>query len=184
MADIRETRRRVMIALVVLIVLDVAAAGVLLSPIGMHRTDRQMQVAQLQHDLQEKTKEVAPLQGIDKKVEDAKQQVNDFFATRLPNRYSQIGAELIKLAQENHVDLSTVRYGMEDTDLSDTRRVVMDASVAGDYSQVVRFINALERSKMLFLVDGITLGEEQRTSGAVRLSIKLETYMKAGAPTA
>jgi Tfp pilus assembly protein PilO len=184
MADIRETRRRVMTALVVLIVLDVAAVAVLLSPIGMQKSRNQMQIAELQRDLQQKTKEVAPLQGIDKKVEEAKQQVNDFFATRMPTRYSQIADELTRLAKENHVDLSTVHYGMEDTDLNDTRRVVMDASLAGDYTQVVRFINALERSKMLFLVDGITLGEEQRTSGAVRLSIKLETYMKAGAPTA
>lgn len=184
MADIRETRRRVMTALVVLIVLDVVAAGILISPIGRQRSEKQMEVAQLQRDLQEKTKEVAPLQGIDKKVEEAKQQVNDFFAKRLPTRYSQIAEETIRLAQENHVELSSVRYGMEDTDLNDTRRVVMDASLAGDYTQVVRFINALERSKMLFLVDGITLGEEARSSGAVRLSIKLETYMKAGAPTA
>jgi Tfp pilus assembly protein PilO len=183
MADIRETRKRVMTALVVLIILDVAAVAILLSPIGAQRSERQTRLAQMQRDLQARTTEVAPLQGIDKKVEEAKQQVNDFFATRLPSRYSQIADELTKIAQENHVQFSTVRYGTEDTDLPDTRRVVMDASLAGDYTQVVRFINALERSKMLFLVDGITLGEEQRGAGAVRLSIKLETYMKAGAAT-
>src|ERR1700759_3521189 len=102
MADIRETRRRMVTALIVLVVLDVAAVAGLLSPIGTHYGQRQTDVAQLQRDLQAKTAEVAPLQGIDKKVEEAKQQVNQFFADRLPSRYSQIADELIKIAAENH----------------------------------------------------------------------------------
>ena len=51
----------------------------------------------------------------------------------------------------------------------------MELSISGDYLQEVKFINSLERSKMFFLVDGITLGEQQ---GNVRLQLKLETYMR------
>jgi type IV pilus assembly protein PilO len=182
MADIRDTRRKMMTALIVLVVLDVAALGVLLSPIGTQSGNRQMQVGQMQRELQARTAEVAPLQGIDKKVEEAKKQVNDFFATRLPSRYSQIADELGKIAQENHVQFATVHYTTEDTDIKDTSRVLVDASLAGDYAQVVKFINALERSKTLFLVDGVSLGQESTGGGAVRLSIKLETYMNSGAP--
>jgi type IV pilus assembly protein PilO len=183
MAEIRETRRKVMTALVVLVLLDLAALGILLSPIGA-QGQRQQQVAQLQRDLQARTAEVAPLQGIDTKVEEAKQQVNSFFAGRLPTRYSQIADELGKIAQENHVQFATVNYTTEDTDLKDASRVVMDASLAGDYANVVKFINALERSKTLFLVDGVTLGQESAGGGGVRLSIRLETYMNTGAPKA
>jgi len=183
MADIRDTRRKVTTALVVLVVLDLAALGILLSPIGA-QGQRQQQVAQMQRELQVRTAEVAPLQGIDKKVEEAKQQVNTFFASRLPSRYSQIADELGKIAQENHVQFATVHYVTEDTDLKDTSRVVMDASLAGDYTNVVKFINAMERSKTLFLVDGVTLGQESAGGGGVRLSIRLETYMETGAPKA
>src|SRR5689334_699679 len=101
MADIRDTRRKFMTALIVLVVLSLASLGILLSPIGTQSSSRQMQVAQMQRELQARTAEVAPLQGIDKKVEEAKKQVNDFFAKRLPNRYSQIADELGKIAQEN-----------------------------------------------------------------------------------
>lgn len=183
MADIRDTRRKVMTALVVLVVLDVAALGILLSPIGAQGSTQQ-KVAQMQRELQARTAEVAPLQGIDKKVEEAKQQVNSFFASRLPSRYSQIADEVGKIAQENHVQFATVHYATEDTDLKDTSRVVMEASLAGDYANVVKFINALERSKTLFLVDGVTLGQESAGGGGVRLSIRLETYMNTGAPKA
>ena len=54
----------------------------------------------------------------------------------------------------------------------------MEVSLSGDYLQEVKFINALERDKMFFLVDGITLGEQQ---GNVRLQLKLETYLRSGA---
>ena len=115
--------------------------------------------------------------------------MNGFFANRLPTRYSQIADELGKIAQENHVQFATVHYNTEDTDLKNTYRVTMDASLAGDYSQVMHFINALERSKMVFLVNGVSLGQESGPngvggSGGVRLSIRLETYMSAGGPTA
>ena len=92
-----------------------------------------------------------------------------------------------RIAQENKVQFSTVHYVTEDTDIKNTSRVMIDASLAGDYAQVVKFVNALERSKTLFLVDGITLGQEGANAGGggggVRLSIKLETVMSTGAPT-
>jgi Tfp pilus assembly protein PilO len=179
MADIRDTRRKVVTALVVLLVIDLAAVGILVSPIGRHRTERQQQLRQLQTELQTKTREVAPLQGIDKKVQDAKQQVTSFMSNRLPTRYSEIADELGKTAQANNVQFTNVRYATEDTDLNDVKRVMLDATVAGNYKQVVKFINALERSKVVFLVDSVTLNQEQQQQqpGFVRLTLRLETYM-------
>ena len=58
------------------------------------------------------------------------------------------------------------------------RKLIIEISLAGNYLQEVKFINALERDKMFFLLDGITLGEQQ---GNVRLQLKLETYMRSGA---
>ena len=40
------------------------------------------------------------------------------------------------------------------------------------------FINALERDEMFFIIDSVTLGGEPQ--GPVKLSMKLETYLKAG----
>ena len=57
--------------------------------------------------------------------------------------------------------------------------VEIEADLAGGYLQLVRFINALERDHMFFLVNNVHLGGEQ--SGVVRLQMKIETYMKVGA---
>jgi hypothetical protein len=54
----------------------------------------------------------------------------------------------------------------------------IEADLAGDYLQLVRFINSLERNQMFFLVDSVGLGGEQ--NGAVKLQLKLETYLKTG----
>jgi len=54
--------------------------------------------------------------------------------------------------------------------------VEIAAEVSGDYLQLVRFVNALERNKIFFMVDELELGNEQ--SGTVKLQIKLETYLR------
>jgi type IV pilus assembly protein PilO len=54
----------------------------------------------------------------------------------------------------------------------------MEITLSGDYLQEVKFINALERDNMFFLIDGIALAEQQ---GNVRLQLKLETYLRSGA---
>jgi hypothetical protein len=43
----------------------------------------------------------------------------------------------------------------------------------------VQFINALERDKMFFVIDGVTLNGQQ--SGTVNLRLRLTTYLRGGA---
>jgi hypothetical protein len=44
---------------------------------------------------------------------------------------------------------------------------------------VVRFVNALERSKTFFLVNTVVLGDAQ--GGTVKLQMKVESYLRNGA---
>ncbi|MBV9181136.1 MAG: hypothetical protein JO356_07485, partial [Acidobacteria bacterium] len=52
----------------------------------------------------------------------------------------------------------------------------VEAELSGDYLQLMRFINALERNRLFFIIDGVELAGEQ--SGSVKLQIKLETYLR------
>ena len=83
-----------------------------------------------------------------------------------------------KIATDTGVHLSGVKYDEKDAPIEGLRKLNMELSISGDYLQEVKFINSLERSKMFFLIDGITLGEQQ---GNVRLQLKLETYMRGSA---
>jgi len=52
----------------------------------------------------------------------------------------------------------------------------MDAIISGDYRPVVQFINALERDKQFFVINGINLTGQQ--TGQVNLRLRMTTYLR------
>jgi hypothetical protein len=178
MAEIRETRKKLMPVVIALVVLDLACIGYLLSPAGRSRQARQRQYTQIHEQLIAKEREVLPTRGMDGKLKQASSDIDGFYAGRFPSEYSAVAQELGKVAGDTGVHLSGVKYDEKDAPVEGLRKLIIEISLAGDYLQEVKFINALERDKMFFLLDGITLGEQQ---GNVRLQLKLETYLRPGA---
>jgi type IV pilus assembly protein PilO len=179
MPDLRNTRRKVKVALATLAVVDVLAIAVFFSPLIGSETSRREQLAQNWRELQQKTREVEPLRGLDNKIPIARKQIDQFYAQRLPAQDSAISADLGKVAAQSGVRIGSIKYSMKDAETAGVRRVEIEADLAGDYLQLVRFINALERDQLFFLVDDLSLGGEQ--NGVVKLQLKLETYLKMGA---
>jgi hypothetical protein len=179
MPEMKDTRRKVQIAIGTLLVLDIAAAALLFSPLVGSQRSRSEQMQSLWKTLQGKTREVEPLRGLDKKVVVAHDQIDDFYKSRLPNEDSTIADALGKLAADTGVKIGGIKYKIEDADPVGLRPVTIDADFAGNYLQLVRLVNELERSKLFFLVDSVELGGAQ--AGLVKLQMKLETYLKTGA---
>jgi Tfp pilus assembly protein PilO len=179
MPDLRETRKKLKLVIAVIVILDVAAIALLLSPwIGSER-GRRDQLTQLWQELQLKTKQVEPLRGMDKKILTAQEQIDTFYKKRIPAQDSVISDNLGKLAAQNGVRLGGVKYKLDDAMDVGVRPMEIDAELSGDYLHLVRFVNALERSDVFFLVNKIDLAGEQ--NGAVKLQIKMETYLRTGA---
>jgi type IV pilus assembly protein PilO len=178
MASIRETRKKLMPAVIALAILDLVCVGYLFSPAGRSRQARQRDYQQLHQQLIAKQQEVLPTRGMDHKLTQASHDIGGFYDTRFPAQYSTVTEELGKVATDNGVQLSGVKYDEKDAPIEGLRRLNMELTLSGGYLQEVKFINALERDKMFFLVDGIALGEQQ---GNVRLQLKLETYLRGGA---
>jgi type IV pilus assembly protein PilO len=176
--DLHDRRRKVKIALLTLALVDVAVILVYFSPLIGSATARQTHMQQLWQELQQKTREVAPLRGIDKKIPVAQQQIDDFYTKRFPAEDSTISDNLGKLAVENGVKIGSFKYSMKDPETLGLQRVEIDANLDGDYLQLVRFINSLERAPTFFIVDSVELGGEQ--NGVVRLQMKMETYLRTG----
>jgi len=129
----------------------------------------QLKAAQLQ---------TAPLRGIEVLVMHSSSASNEFYSERIPATYSAIAGELGKLANEANVKLTRVQYtqGAPFEGLTELR---IDASLSGDYAPLVRMISALERDKIFFLINGLTLTGQQ--SGAVNLRMRVSTYLRPGA---
>ena len=174
MPDLKKTRSGVMFVAVALAVVDIAAAAMLLTPFAGSERSRQAEMNWLWVSL--KSRESAPWRGLDKKIPKAQQQIADFYSTRFPDAYSSISTSLDKVSAESGVRVSGEKFTQKDPGIDGLQRVEIAAEVSGDYLQLVRFVNALERNKLFFIVDDLALESEQ--NGNVRLQIKVETYLR------
>ncbi len=179
MADLQDARRTLKIAIGVMLALDLAAAAVLFSPLVGSAESRRFQKNSLAAELTKKNRDIKPLIGMDKKVELAKKQIPQFYAERFAARDSDIAEELGKIASQNGVKIQQARYKQEDAETAGIIPVEIQGSFSGDYLQLVRFINSLERSKLFITVDGVDLGSEG--AGPVRLQVTMHSYLHTGA---
>jgi type IV pilus assembly protein PilO len=179
MPDLRQTRRNIKSAMAVLLGVDVVAVAVLFSPLVGSTDSRRQELNQLRTELQTKTHQVEPLKNLDKKVITANRQITDFYKKRFPSQDSQIPTQFGKLAAANGVTIEQAKYKVEDEEAGGLHPVELDAGLSGNYVSLAKFINALERDDMFFIISSITLAGEQK--GPIKLQVKLQTYLKAGA---
>jgi type IV pilus assembly protein PilO len=179
MPDLRQTRKNMKTALAALLGVDVVAVAVLFSPLVGSTDWRQQQLNQLWSELRTKTSQVEPLTNLPEKVRTANRQIADFYKSRFPGQESQIVTEFGKLAAANGVTIEHVKYGVkDDEEKGRLYPVEVEAGLAGNYISLAKFINALERDDMFFIISSITLASEQK--GPIKLQMRLETYLKAG----
>jgi len=133
-----------------------------------------------------KTAQIAaqPLRGLDAKLEQATAGSDKFYEQRLPATVSEVLAELGALTKKQQgvhlIRSQDVYVPVLPGSAGELTELRMDAGLSGDYRPLVQFINALERDKMFFLIDSITLTGQQ--SGTVNLRIRLKTYLRGRVP--
>jgi Tfp pilus assembly protein PilO len=178
MPDLGKSRRNLKIVIGAMLAVDVLAVGVLFSPLVGSADSRTAELNELRAELRKKTRAVEPLRGMDQKIVLAKNQIAGFYKGRFAARDSDLATELGKLATENGVRIQQARYKEEDTETTGIVPIAIEGSFSGDYLQLVRFINALERSEMFFEVDSVGLASEG--TGPVKLEIGMHSYLRSG----
>ncbi len=179
MRDLVAVRRRFATAAIVLGVIAVAALVFLFTPYGQSKERLEDEYGRLTAEKNQKQIESGSLVNIDQKLVEARRQIDAFYRDRLPAQYSDISAELAKQAQANGVKLGGVKYDLDkDAPVTGIRTVHITAAITGNYVNLVKFINALERDKMLLVPASVDLTEAQ---AGVSLDLKLDTYLRGGA---
>ncbi len=178
MPDLGNSRRKLKIAMGAMLAADVVAVAVLFSPLVGSADSRKLQINELRAELTKKTRDVAPLRGMPDKIKLAKDQIGAFYKDRFAAKDSNLVSELGKLASENGIRIQQEHYKQEEAESSGVVPVEIDGSFSGDYLQLVRFINTLERSKMFFEVDSVDLAGEG--AGPVKLGITIHSYLRSG----
>src|SRR4029077_21100858 len=178
MPSLRRTRKNLKVSLAVLAGVSLLLAIIYFSPLVGSAERRRQEMNTLQAELITKTREVAPLKDLPKKVVVAGHQITDFYKKRFPTQESQILTEFGKVAAANGVKIDQGKYKLKEAEEGGLQPVEMEWNLAGNYGSLAHFINALERDDMFFIIDSVTLGGQPQ--GMVRLDMKVETYLKAG----
>lgn len=130
--------------------------------------DKQMQLKTL--DVQ-----TAPLRGLDGRIDKSRTQIKEFLTKRIPANYSSISNRIGELEVQSGVRLSRVQY-TQGAPGSDLTEISIDAGISGDYPQIMRFINSLERDRNFFVIRAMTLTGQQ--AGLVNLRLRVSTWLR------
>jgi hypothetical protein len=125
--------------------------------------------------------ETAPLRGLDRRVEDSRLQIQAFHDKRIPPNYSSIAERIGEIQVKSGVRLSRVQYtqGLPGSDLTE---IQLEAGISGDYPQIMRFVNGLERDQCFFVIRTMSLTGQQ--GGLVNLRLRVSTWLRPADATA
>jgi type IV pilus assembly protein PilO len=130
--------------------------------------DRQIQL----HALKAETE---PLRGLDKRLVTTSDQIKTFYANRIPANYSTIATQIGDLEISSGVRHTHLAYAQR-LPVNGLSEIVLDAGITGEYPQIVKFINSLERSKTFFVITGMALTGQQ--GGMVNLRLQVSTWLR------
>lgn len=179
MADLTRTRKNIITTIAVLAAVDVAALVYLALPFRSGAAQPAQVQQQAEEEYRQLSRTTVPLRGIDQKLTKAQKDDASFIEQRLPYRYSDVLEELGKVAAANHITITTVTYKTRPEKLLNIDDLEIHAGLDGQYVNLVKFMNALERDKMFFIIDSVGLTEQNgQRAGEVRLDMKLDTYLR------
>src|SRR5690242_18561487 len=133
MADLSRARKRIITAIAVLGCIDVAAVVYLLLPLRGGAAQPAQVQQQAEEEYRQLSRSTVPLRGIDQKLDKAQQDDARFIQNRLPSRYSDVVAELGKLANANHIRISGITYKPAPGQISGVEDLEIHAGLAGSY---------------------------------------------------
>ena len=97
---------------------------------------------------------------------------------------SAVSNELTELAKNSGVQVASLTFHPKEIPARNVVELELDATVNGNYKAVVQFLNGLQRSKNLYIVDSLALASEptgQQVAGPLRVAVQLRSYYKNAA---
>ena len=94
--------------------------------------------------------------------------------------YSTIYSDLVELARKAQISLRESSYTKEPVDGSDTLDMMtITQALEGKYADLIHFVNALDKSDRLLIVE--SLSATPQPSGTLSVQLKLQTYVREDA---
>jgi len=176
-------KQTILVGLGLLLVADLGLAGYSWQASTALRTP----MAQLESDSRKLTLLAADIDHAEKIRHDLPATVADcdkFDASLLPagTGDSAITAELDALAKKSGLQNRSLGLKHKELPARPLTEVDLDVLVTGDYSNIVKFMNSVQRSQTFYIVESLSLQEEgQSGPGNLRIALHLKTYYRTAA---
>lgn len=177
---VENVKRWVLRALLALLLVDAGLGAVVWNYESGHPETGQQALERLQREDREMVADVRRAQRIREQLPDVKKQCDDFLNDTLlvaSSGYSTIETDLGKITAAAGLPGGGVSFKQKPADKQGIVEVEVTAVVDGDYSALVKFINGLERSKNLYLIDSMSLNASHERGA--RISLVMRTYFRS-----
>jgi Tfp pilus assembly protein PilO len=179
----RDPRVAVRLVLGLLLAANLAAGIALWKPWGATPEQLERQLADLRRQLQQRQASVERLRAIVAKVEAARRQGDEFIERHFLHRRtasSVIVAELREAAAKAGVKQAEQTFAFEPIEgAEDLEMLTISGAYEGSYENLVKFVNLLDRSPRLLIVDTLTAAP-QRTAGLLNVNVKMNAFIIHG----
>ena len=164
----------------VLVALNLAAAYFVMRPPGGSPEQLRAEVTDLSNRLRQRRAVLDRTRVLVSKIQAGRQQGDQFLSQYfLPNgkAYSIVYSELLELAKEAQMKPKESTYEMEAIEGSDVlSTMTISQNIEGTYQQLIHFINALDRSSRLLVVE--SLQATPQSTGVLNVQLTLQTYVR------
>jgi Tfp pilus assembly protein PilO len=178
--DFKIERRLIVMGLVLLVAADVALAvyGWNLST-GRHPQDELVTLTRNRDLLRA---DIARAQDIRKKIPAIKEDCDRFEESLFSSSkgYSSVSAELDSIASKSGLTIDSTGFRQSEIKGRDLQQVEIDAVVDGSYSQVVHFLNGLQRAQNVYAVEALEAKADSSPgmNGKVHVQLHIKTYFR------
>jgi Tfp pilus assembly protein PilO len=181
LASLKDPRVSVRAGLGTLLVLNIAAALILFKPWGGSADDLERRLTAMRAQLPKQQASLERTKLLVQKVEKARTEGNQFMAKYMldeRNAYSAVLGELSQAADKVSLKPKESQYGVEPIEGSDTLGMMtISASYEGEYPNLTKFINELDRSPRFLIIESLT-ATPQPVGKVVNVNFKLNAFVK------
>jgi Tfp pilus assembly protein PilO len=183
--DFTWRRRIILVGVVLLVLADIGLAAyswrLASTP---HAPEKQLAVETKQRDLLRA--DIKRAQQIRDNVPATQKDCDRFEQSLFPasSGYSAVISELGDTARKSGIQIEDLTHKQTEISNRGMTEVSIDATVNGNYKNVVGFLNGLQRSANLYSVDSLTLASEntnQASANIIKVTLHLRTYFRTAA---
>lgn len=172
------------IALGVLVVLNLTAAGFVLFPPGGSAEEMEQQLAALQSQVATQSKKLETTRQHVAAVEKGRSQGDQFLSGYFLSRrsaYSTLLGELSDAAQQSQIKPKEHSYATEPIEGSDTLSMMtITGAYEGTYKDLMNFVHQVDQSPGLMIIESLNAAP-QAGSNILSVSLKIDTFVREDA---